>query len=113
MNGSFQILEFHEIREQLGELCLTEQAKEKALELKPYLSKGEVLYALRETTQAREMLDQVGMPPLVALSGIGKLLYTAEQGGCLIAEELEQVGMMLTAVQRLKDYLCKGKELQL
>lgn len=113
MNRTFQILEFDEIREQLRELCLTDKGKEEALKLQPFMSKGDVLHALHDTSETREMLDQIGMPPLAALEGIGQLLYTAEQGGCLIAEELEQIGMMLTAVQRLKDYLCKGKRLEL
>lgn len=113
MNHSFQTLEFDKIKEQLKDLCLTKQAKDVADGLAPFLAEGEALHALKETTEARSLLDQMGMPPLVALEGIDKLLHTAEQGGCLTAEELERIGMMLTAVKRLKDYLCRCKVMEL
>jgi len=113
MNHSFQILEFDKIKEQLKDLCLTERAKDVANGLVPFLDEGEALHALKETTEARSLLDQMGLPPLAALDGINKLLHTAEQGGCLTAEELEHIGMMLTAVRRLKDYLCRCKMMEL
>jgi len=113
MNHSFQTLEFDKIKEKLKELCLTKRAKNMVDGLVPFLVEDEALHALKETTEARSLLDQMGMPPLVALDGIDKLLHIAEQGGCLTAEELERIGMMLTALKRLKDYLCKCKVMEL
>lgn len=68
---------------------------------------------MRETTQAREILDKLGNPPLVSLEQVEELLNTAQMEGGLTAEQLEYIGITLTAVKRLKDYLCRGKYLEL
>lgn len=55
------------------------------------------------------MLENCGMPPITALEGITELLEMAGKGICLTAEQLEKIASTLTAVKRLKDYLCRGK----
>ena len=62
--------------------------------------------------RAREMLDKFGNPPLVTLDQVEELLNTAQKEGCLTAEQLEYIGITLTAVERLKDYLSRGKHLE-
>lgn len=113
MNREFEILEFNHILKQLEELAYTEKSKEKIRELKPYLRETDVKVALRETTEARKMLDAMGNPPLVTLDQVEELLGTAEKEGCLTAEQLEYIAITLTAVERLKSYLCRGKYLEL
>ena len=80
--------------------------------MEPYLRETDVKVALRETTEAREMLDKFGNPPLVTLEQVEELLNTAQKEGCLTAEQLEYIGITLTAVERLKDYLSRGKHLE-
>lgn len=112
MNRTFEALEFINILKQLEEYAYTERSKEKIRALTPYLRETDVKVALRETTEAREMLDKLGNPPLVSLDQVEDLLHTSEKEGCLTAEQLEYIGITLTAVQRLKDYLCRGKHLE-
>lgn len=112
-NKTFQILDFDKIKEHLSALALTESAKDKIDRMEAYMSESEVLKNLRETTEARTLLDKMGTPPIVSLENMDKILLTAEQSGFLLAEQLEQIGITLTAVKRLKDYLCRGKLLEL
>jgi dsDNA-specific endonuclease/ATPase MutS2 len=77
------------------------------------MAERDVLAKQRETTEARIILDKMGNPPLVSLSGVGDLLIVAEKEGCLAAEQLEYIAITLTAVRRLKDFLCRCKVLEL
>ncbi len=105
----FEKLEFNKIKQMWSECALTDRAKRTIEELRPILSETELAAALRETTEARQMLEQCGTPPLISLEGIRELFAAAGKGLCLAALELEKIGMALTAVKRMKEYLCRGK----
>ena len=90
-------------------MVLTGRAKREIEETRPILSETELAAKLRETSQARQMLEQCGTPPLVSLEGIRELFAAAGKGLCLTPLELEKIGMALTAVKRMKEYLCRGK----
>lgn len=113
MNHSFQILEFNKILNKLEEHAYTEQAKEDVRNLEPFMAERDVLAKQRETTEARIILDKIGNPPLVSLSGVEELLLIADKEGCLAPEQLEYIAITLTAVRRLKDFLCRSKILEL
>ena len=105
---SARMLEFDRIIGRLEEMAYTEKAKEMIRELAPGLSEAEVKAQLKNTTEARTMLENCGMPPITALEGITELLEMAGKGICLTAEQLEKIASTLTAVKRLKYYLCRG-----
>ena len=105
-----KILEFDKVKEQLTELAYTENAKEKIRTLEPCMSELELSARLRETSEAKLLLEKAGRPPITTMEGIGELITTAHQGGCLTAEQLEYVGLALVAVKRLKDYLNQCKQ---
>lgn len=113
MNHTFQILEFNRIIEKLEELALTEGAKEQIRNLTPELKEAEVRKNLRDTTQARMILDQMGQPPAVAMNGMTAIFKSVMQEGILMPEDLESVGTMLTGVKRYKDFLNRCKYLEL
>ena len=111
--ASPRMLEFDRIIEKLLENANTLKAKERIRNLEPVLEESEVRVRLKETTEARTLLEQEGTPPLVSMEGIGTLLAVASRGDCLTAAQLEQIESALTAVKRLKDYLNRGKALEL
>ena len=107
--ASAKMLEFDKIINQLKTMACTEKAKEKIKELEPSLSEAEVKTWLKNTSEARLMLENCGTPPITALEGISELMEMAGKGICLTAEQLEKIGTVLAAVKRLKDYLRRGK----
>lgn len=109
MNTTFQVLEFDKILNALQELASTSQAKEQIMELRPYLAQRELSRSLRETTQAKQMLELIGMPPLPLMEHMEECLDKAVKGDMLLAEELEQTAAFLTAVKRMDEYLERGK----
>lgn len=110
MTNTEQILEFNKIKEKLIEYSYTQKAKEKFKELKPYLEEIKVHTALRETSEAKHMIEKCGNPPAVTLNGIDELTDMARKGECLSPEQLENIISTLTAIRRLKDYLNRCKQ---
>lgn len=108
MNIDKQI-EFDKVRDKWEELAITDWAKQKITEATIYLSESELRKQLRDTTDARNMIEKLGNPPLQNISEIRDILAIAEKGDCLTPYQLEKVGRVLAAVNRLKDYLCRGK----
>lgn len=109
MNMETQI-EFHKIRKQWENLALTECAKEKIRNASYFLSEQEVKKHLRDTTDGRNMIEKLGMPPLQNVTEQKEILLAAEKGGCLTPHQLEQTEKALASFRRLKDYLKRGRQ---
>ena len=107
------MLEFNTVKEQWENLALTLGAQEQIRECVPFLKESDLRKELKETTQARSMIEQCGTPPLVALSEMREILIKAKSGECLSIEQLENVGQTLVGIRRLKDYLQRGIQLQI
>lgn len=105
-----KVLEFDKIKEKWIELALTEWAKEKIKDTVPCMSENELIARQRETSEARELLEKSGNPPLVSLSGIRECIQTAVKGDCLSISQLEDMEKSLVAVMRLKNYLSRCKQ---
>lgn len=108
-------LEFDRIKEIWSEFALTDFAKREIDGIKPYLSEQELAARMRETTQARRMIEGWGNPPLVSMEGIRQWFELARKGECLTPGQLEEIEMALVAVGRLKGYLtrCRQQEIPL
>lgn len=109
MNQEEKILEFDKIKHTWMEFAITDQAKQMIKNAAPILSERELKYRLRETAEARQLLEICGNPPLVSLSGMEEILMIASKGKCLCAGQLDKVKNALVAVRRLINYLEKGK----
>ena len=112
MQKEFQILEFDMIINKLQEYALTSQSKEKFSELKPYLIETQVLSKLRETSEARKILDNIGSPPLISMNEVENYLMIADKCGMLSATQLEYLGVVLTGIRRVRDFLNRCKHLE-
>ena len=109
MNQTEKILEFDKIKENWKALAFTDWAKKEIEETIPCLSELELRARLKDTTEARILLEKCGNPPLTSLEGIRELLVIAQKGGCLTASQLEKLGMTLVSFRRMKAYLERGK----
>ncbi len=102
-------LEFDKVKELWQALAVTEHAK-KRIENVGFISvELELRKELKDTTNARELIEKLGTPPLQNVTEIKDVMEIAKKGECLTPYQLEKVGMILTAVRRLKDYLERGK----
>ncbi|MBO7339568.1 MAG: DNA mismatch repair protein MutS, partial [Lachnospiraceae bacterium] len=109
MNTEIQI-EFDKIKELWSQLAITEYAKEKIANAGVLLKELELRKELRDTTNAREMIEKLGAPPLQSVTEILEIMTIAERGDCLTPYQLERVEKVLVVVDRLKCYLAQGKQ---
>ena len=107
-----KVLEFDKVKELWMELAVTEDAKQKIADTSIILSELELKKALKDTSDAKNLIEKLGMPPLQNVTEIKEIMESAKRGECLIPYQLERVGMILSAVRRLKDYLERGKSLE-
>ena len=107
-----QQIEFDKIKELWAELALTDDAKEKIKDATWCLSETELRMLLKETTDARDMIEKLGTPPLQNVSDIKEVIQIVEKGQCLTPYQLERVEKVLAAIRRLKDYLARGKKFE-
>lgn len=108
MNIDRQI-EFDKVKEIWADRAITDEAKEKIRDASLFFSENELRKQLKDTTDARILMEKSGMPPLQNISEIKDILLIAEKGDCLTPYQLERVEKVLVAIKRLKDYLERGK----
>lgn len=111
MNIDKQI-EFDRVKEIWAELAITDYAKEKIKSIELCFSENELNKELRDTTEAKELIEKAGNPPLQNITEIREVLMIAEKGDCLTPYQLERVEKVLVVVRRLKNYLSRGKAYQ-
>ncbi len=108
MNIERQI-EFDKVKEMWANLAITDMAKERIREVSLCFSENELRKQLKDTTDARFLIEKLGTPPLQNISEVKDILLIAEKGNCLTPYQLERVEKVLVAIKRLKDYLERGK----
>lgn len=108
MNINKQI-EFDKIKEMWSDLAVTDYAKEKIKNAWIFYSENELRKELRDTGDAKEMIEKTGTPPLQNVTEIKEVILIAEKGDCLTPYQLERVEKALVAIKRLGEYLERGK----
>lgn len=108
MNTEKQI-EFDKIKDLWMKLAMTERAKEKISQTSFFLSESELRKQLKDTTDAKAMIEQLGTPPLQDVTEIQDILMAATKGECLTPYQLERVEKILVLIRRLKSYLKRAK----
>ena len=108
MNIDKQI-EFDKVKEIWADLAITDYAKEKIRDIELCFSENELNKLLKDTTDAKNMIEKVGTPPLQNITEIKDVLMIVEKGDCLTPYQLERVEKVLVVIKRLKDYLSRGK----
>lgn len=111
LEKSMRTLEFNKLLEMAAEYAVTEHAKQKLLDLKPYMNQSEVIGRLKDTTEARKILDHIGTPPLPAMKDIRMLLELAHRGAMLIPEQLSSISLFINGCRRMKGFLTRAESL--
>jgi DNA mismatch repair protein MutS2 len=105
-------LEFHKILSMLSDNAISDQSRQKLKELRPYLSEREVIARLKETSEARYILDSIGSAPLALMKDIPMLLELSEKGAMLIPEQLTEINLFINSCRRMRSFLKRAESLQ-
>ena len=109
--NTMDALEFKKIQEQLAELTVSVYAKKEAMALTPTLSEVECRRRMRDTNEARAILDTLGTPPLTAMTELENILLSLQKGAMLLPEQLTSVAGFLRSCNRMRSYLKRAENL--
>lgn len=109
IDKTIKALEFDKILNRLADNACSENAKKKLADLRPYLSLSEVNAKIKETTEARKILDGMGTPPLPSMKDIDAILELTEKGSMLLPEQLSQTAQFITSCNRVRSYLKRAE----
>ena len=105
-------IEFDKVKHIWTGLAETVKAKQRIADRWIIPDEGELRRELRDTTDARELIEKLGNPPLQDVSEISEILVIATKGDCLTPYQLERVQSILTVLERLSTYLKRGHQYQ-
>ena len=101
---SIRTLELPAVLEQLAAQATSDEARDRALKLRPETDFDEVLLLQRQTEAARAMLALHGSPNFAGLVSVASTLARADRGGVLNTRELLTLAGMLRCARRVREY---------
>ena len=103
-------MEFNKVKEIWAGLAITKEAKDRIKDKWIILDESTLRAELKNTSDAKEMIEKLGNPPLQDVSEILEILEIASKGECLTPYRLERVQSILSCLERLSSYLNRGKQ---
>lgn len=107
---SLRVLEFHKIRDQLAQYCVSEMGKALCDTLCPVNQIDEVRRMQQETEEARVVLAYLGASPMISFSDVRAFLHLAEIGSALSPRALLDIAACLRASRAARDALVNERE---
>lgn len=101
---SIRTLELPRVLELLAEKAVSEDAKVKALAIRPETDIEDAQRLLDQTDGARMMIGLHGAPSFSGVKPVAEALGRADRGGSLNTRELLTIGDLLYATRRAKEY---------
>lgn len=105
-------IEFSRVKEIWSDYAVTAKAKTDIRDRWIILDESKLRRELKDTTDAKELIEKLGNPPLQDVSEILEILEVAEKGDCLSPYQLERVQGILVVLERLSAYLKRGQQFQ-
>lgn len=86
-------IEFDKIKDMWSSLAVTDDVREKIRAMDICLSESELRRQIKDTTDSRNMMEQLGTPPLPNVAEVKEVLAAADKGDCLTPYQLERVAL--------------------
>jgi DNA mismatch repair protein MutS2 len=101
---SIRTLELPRVLELLSNQAVSDEAKRRALALRPETEAEEVLRLQDQTDAARKFIGLRGSPSFSGIHPVAESLSRADRGGSLNTHELLVIAELLTCARRTKEY---------
>lgn len=105
MKNNFDILEFNIIQNNFKQYCLSEMAKVKIDELKPFDDIEDLRLYQDDIKQATKMIYAYGKLPISPFEDIDEILQKANKGGVLFPQDFLLIVQILKNVKEIETYL--------
>jgi DNA mismatch repair protein MutS2 len=103
--NTIEVLEFNKIKETLKTYALSDMAKDMIDKLEPYIDINVIERLMKETSEARSVIDRSSSVPLHSLMDIKLIKDKISKGINLQPNELEAICGMLRDGKRLKKFM--------
>ncbi len=113
MLNTYKTLEFDTILNEVSCFALSENAKNKILQLKPFLNERECKNRMNDTTEAKLIIESIGNPPLAVMTGLNEIFTLAEKGSMLTPAQLSCVAVFVHTCNRMAAFLKKAEQLDI
>lgn len=110
ISKEYLTLEFNEVLSRLADCALSENVKNKLLNMTPYKDIRLVNRHVMETSHGRGLIESFGTPPLASMAHLQKSLELIEMHAMLLPENFEDISQFIASCRRTKQYLHKGDE---
>src|SRR3712207_2048122 len=107
---ALKVLEYRQVREMLAEYASCELGKERIAALAPMDEEVPVCHALKETSEAKQLLETAGQIPLGGIHDVRTPVRSAAIGAMLEPGTLLDVAETLAGTRRLREFLVKREE---
>jgi DNA mismatch repair protein MutS2 len=107
---TMELLEFTTVKTLLADLAYSNLGRQLAETLVPKTNPTAIAGMLRETTEARTILDGSGPPPFAGLNEINFLLEQVKIGKVMQASELQQIGEFMRGCRRTREFMTRRLE---
>ncbi|MBP3427758.1 MAG: endonuclease MutS2 [Clostridia bacterium] len=107
---SLRVLEFHKIRAQLAQFCVSDMGRELSEALEPSGNLTDVLRMQQETEEAHVVLTFLGATPMIPFTDVRAQLHLAQIGSVLSPRALLDIAASLRAARAARDALVTDKE---
>jgi DNA mismatch repair protein MutS2 len=105
-----QKLEFHKILNHIGKFCYTEKGREQVASICPLQNKTEILLEGKYVTQARDLVNESGYPPIASLNDPLRDLHLSKiDGAVLNARSVFNIFELAVCSAQLKSYLSSNR----
>ncbi|PJI09393.1 MULTISPECIES: endonuclease MutS2 [Clostridium] len=108
-NKSKEALEFYKITSELKKFALSDIAKARIEKLEPKVQEEMIRLELKETTEARSIVDISSSVPINSLKDMGRIVSKVEKDVVLLPEELKAIADLLKDTSKIKRFF-KDKE---
>jgi len=105
----FKTLEFDTILNQLADCAVSLSTKERCKTITPAPSIEEALRLATQTTEARQIMEQIGSPPIAIMADLEKIIALLNADAMLTPDNIDNVMTFLLSCSRMKTYLKKAE----
>ncbi len=109
--NTFNLLDFQAIRDQLATYAVSELGRKMIAELMPKTQRSAVALTLRETSEAKNILNASGAPPLYGLADFNETFQKVSRGAVLDPLTLQAIGDFLRGCRKTREYMEKRLDL--
>ena len=107
--NNFKILEFDIILDDLSNCAVSAAAKERCKSVMPAENIAEAMRRVKETTDAKNIIEQLGSPPIAVMTELEKIMILINADAMLIPEQIGNVAAFIMSCKRMKDYLKRAE----